>query len=402
MIVTLQQFDGILEDGTAAEKDSVYNRIASASIDELAPLIRETDDVGRTALLSAASWDEVRFFRLLVERGANHNARDKMGSTTLMVAAECSFETVVYLLQELEYQAINTQDRNGNTALYHGINHLPALELLLQHKADPNITNKFGLVPLLEAASRGYNESAGLLKEYGAVVDVTCHLKRNAMHYAALRGKACIIKWLFAVGARYMMLAEDIERRTPLDCAITKKQQREINFLLKGYKDMVASHEGDVCLHWILRTAVYKSGKIVLPVATLKLEHMLALLAWFVSGQSNVISALDENRALPLHTACRNAKTPIQLIQFLVEQNPCAILHEDSHGNLPIHTICASHPPLYTVEFLTSSHKTSITALNREGCSPFMVACVASASLDVILWLLKVNSDAEISRLRRS
>lgn len=223
------------------------------------------------------------------------------------------------------------------------------------------------------------------------------------MHYVAEFGSTPFLQWLFDIRAHDMMLAKDRHGKTPLNVAERQSRSRRVFYLLlQGYMDKVASQQGNCGLHWILRTASYENGEIVLPAGTLGMGPMLLLLILFVSVNSNIISTSDGEGALPLHIACQNSKIPIQIIRYLVEQDPSNVHRVDKQGNLPIHTLCASRSPLYTVKYLHRSHGSSIAVANRMGRSPFMVAALTSASLNVLWYLMTANTDIALASLRQS
>ena len=175
-----------------------------------------------------------------------------------------------------------------------------------------------------------------------------------------------------------------------------------MNLLLQLYKDNIATQEGDFGLHYILRTALYDNGMIALPLGTLDVEYMLMLLNLFVAEREEVnpIATADQTGDFPLHIACRQTKIPTDVVRFLVERDPRTVHQRDSQGNLPIHVLCASHPLLDTVQYLHSQHEASFTMTNPQGRSPFAVASVASASLDVLFFLIQANPVVALASFR--
>ena len=127
---------------------------------------------------------------------------------------------------------------------------------------------------------------------------------------------------------------------------------------------------------------------MILPVGRLVMEYRLALLALFVSPEANLISTADSTGALPLHIACQNRDTPIDVLQFLVEQDPTTVRRRDNQGNLPIHTLCASNPMLASVMYLLpQSGDEAFHTTNRQGRTPLMVALL-TARHDVLFYLV--------------
>ena len=317
---------------------------------------------------------------------------------------------VRYLLEEVGCEDIINARENldGWTALHYAIYYSTPeiLELLLKHGADPNIESDCLKTPLHVTAERGKTEFAQLLHAYGANLSVVngavvregrgCGW--SAMHFAARRGRASFVQWLLLIGVEDLMLTKDCVGKTPLDWAIQHKNHSVVDVLLQGYRDKILAQEGIFGLHWILRTAVNEHGKIHLPVGTLQVEQIVMLLTLFAPP----ISTEDGTGALPLHIACRKSNTPIEVIQFLVDQDPTSVLHEDSLGDLPIHKLCASQPQLHTVQYLHGKHQASVRMTNHDGCVPFMVASLSLASLDVVWYLMVADPAAALASVRHA
>src|SRR5579871_4299743 len=98
--------------------------------------VNARDDLGATPLILAAQSDHTATARLLLERGADVNARDKYGMTALMEAA-----------------------RYG---------HVAAVELLLSHGADSGSKNSDGETALTLAQDNKHTDCVRLLKQHGA------------------------------------------------------------------------------------------------------------------------------------------------------------------------------------------------------------------------------------------
>ena len=139
-----------------------------------------------------------------------------------------------------------------------------------------------------------------------------------------------------------------------------------------------------------------------MPVGTLAIEHMLAFLTLFESVQENLYFTIDDSGSLPLHIACQYPETPIQLIEFLVEQDPSTVRQTDHAGNLPIHILCSFQPSLHKVKFLLGFDAESISAMNNRGSTPLEAAALASASVEVLWYLMKANPAVALMSLRPS
>ena len=88
-----------------------------------------------------------------------------------------------------------------------------------------------------------------------------------------------------------------------------------------SHQAKIVAQEDSMCLHGILRAAIYKKGKIVLPFGTQTMRIMLRILTLILSERPKLISAGDDTEAFPRQTACQYPKTPIQLFESVVEQD---------------------------------------------------------------------------------
>ena len=425
MVVSLEEFRCILLSDDSMMQDALYYRIASAPPGSLRALLDETDTVGRNVLHVAAYRDNIRFFRVLSEKGADHNHRDDWGSTTLIHAALQGTEIVRYMLTELNCNDVNAQNHWGQSALYWGIQNPSTVKLLLEHAANPNIRDEYGVTPLMKAAQ--YDdpeslESAKLLWQYNADLTITDKNRWNALHYAAGHDSTRFLQWMVDIRAYGMMSVDSKVDDYPLDVATTPDV---VDLLLHLYKNEISEEHGQDCLHWIL-------SENNLICCKMTLYQVLTLLALVVSEQSDLIAAVDNNGALPLHNACRRRCAHIDVIEFLITQDPRTVYRRDSQGNLPFHTLCASkqlsedrilellnvflvgHPnlaatadgmgalPLHiacrtwnestdVIQFLVDKNPDAVYQNDDEGNLPFMVACLESASVDVLFFLMKYN-----------
>lgn len=143
--------------------------------------INEKNQNGLTPLmLSAVNLDKddnPKIVKLLVDRGADVNARDIDGLTTLMIVPQhlVNLDTVKLLL---EHNAdINAIDTSGATALSYALywshiyNNLDTVKLLLDNGADANLdvnVKDYGDTMLMLAARRDDFNLIKLLLNYGA------------------------------------------------------------------------------------------------------------------------------------------------------------------------------------------------------------------------------------------
>ncbi len=110
-------------------------------------------------LLQAAEDGEVATVKELVKQGANMNAQDSQGRTSVMIATYKNDPATVETLLEAGAD-VNIQDNmKNNPFLYAGAEgYLEILRLTIGAGADPSITNRFGGTALIPASEHGYIE----------------------------------------------------------------------------------------------------------------------------------------------------------------------------------------------------------------------------------------------------
>ena len=445
--------DALLLPGIDPESIGSELRIASArgNVDIVKVLLiagaktERKDEEGATALHHACDGGKLEVAKVLMQKGADCNATDKIGCTPLHCAC-CGDEPLEQERLELVTRIIDggadvkarTDDgdtplhiacrRNGNSDI---------VQLLLEKGADSNTQDDQGNTPLHFCSNY---EIARLLLESGADLDATnldgdtpLHLACSPYHARFLT----LVQELIRRGAN--VFAKNQRGQTPFDrCPNAAGLAAHVapirNHLLQVYKEKLIETDASLCLHALLQEATTSdNGKqVVVPLGTLGVDQLLALLALLLSQDPNYIRAQDGNRALPLHVACGNSGMPKEVIRFLAEQDAVTLQVQDSTGSLPIHHACRSggaslptikmlverggvgtltardahcalplhslcesrHAALKVVEYLIAEYPQSLRQKTSTGALPYMLACGASAPEEVLLVLLKGYPEA--------
>jgi ankyrin repeat protein len=130
---------------------------------------------GETALIETVSED---IAKLLVEAGADVNARDAKGQTVLMRAANSNYYAKIRVLTSSKRLQINRRGRDGLTALMIAASraHPECVKALLEARADPSLKDKAGNTALqlaetgLSASREGY-----MIDGYRRTIDLLCN-----------------------------------------------------------------------------------------------------------------------------------------------------------------------------------------------------------------------------------
>jgi ankyrin repeat protein len=158
---------------------------------------------GSTAVIYAYRDRPIGMIELLVDRSADVNTRDRQGNTVLMTA--CYAGDLAGVKRLLQAGAIvNAKNINGDTALLFAAsyNHTPVLRLLLEHGADVNVRNKDGETALIYAADQSNPANIKLLLAHGADVTIKDQDGYTALMLAKHFGHADIVCLLKQAGAK--------------------------------------------------------------------------------------------------------------------------------------------------------------------------------------------------------
>ncbi|HWB99744.1 MAG TPA: ankyrin repeat domain-containing protein, partial [Bryobacteraceae bacterium] len=230
--------------------------------------VNARNDFGLTPLIAAAGdRDKVR---LLLAKGADVNARSKLGRTPLMIAAATAGCSDIVELLIAKGADVTAKDGMGTTALVAATdaNETASVKLLLAKGADANGANFLGLTPLMAAAGHNNLEVLKLLLARGANVHYTTSQEAippvkngrimlgslTALHVAAPYGRPEILQALLDAGAT--VDAKDIRGMTPLMLAVASDRSHagSVRLLLaKGADPKVKDIYGATVEDWARR-----------------------------------------------------------------------------------------------------------------------------------------------------
>ncbi len=196
------------------------------------------EDYGRTPLvLCARERGGPKTIKVLLDGGADVNARDKFGASALDLAAWRGKKEVVDLLLDAGAD-IPSKGENVNFLFFitasQGLNRL--FDKLLESGIDITFNLPFGGTLLHAAAAGGSAEIIATLIEKGLDINLKDSYGWTPIHYAARDGRVEAVEMLITKGA-------DIEARTvmgqsPLNVAIERKYGKVRDLLIaKGADD---------------------------------------------------------------------------------------------------------------------------------------------------------------------
>ncbi|ESU14134.1 hypothetical protein FGSG_07816 [Fusarium graminearum PH-1] len=180
--------------------------------------IEAKDRIGSTALLIAVIFSKHKILNLLLEKGADIEAKDKNGWTALLIAARYSKHEILELLLE-KGADIEAKSKAGWTALLIAatFSKHKILNLLLEKGADIEAKDKNGWTALLIAATFSKHKILNLLLEKGADIEAKDKNGWTALLIAVISSEHEILELLLEKGAN--VNARDESGRTSLTLA---------------------------------------------------------------------------------------------------------------------------------------------------------------------------------------
>src|SRR5262245_22178664 len=206
-------------------------------------VVKGKDEGGSTALHHAAGYGSLANLELLIDKGADVNAKNRRGSTPLHWAIHDEAKVRLLLSKGAD---VNTKQAQGRTPLFLAAllgDGVPTIRLLFAKGADPNLASANGQTPLMMGAARGNVEGMQLLIEKGAQVNAKDGAGETALMSACTSGNAVAVRLLIEKGADVKIKSKRNE--TALGFAATSGVQASVELLLaKGAEVNVRNFRG--------------------------------------------------------------------------------------------------------------------------------------------------------------
>ncbi len=300
--------------------------------------VENTDGRGATPLMHAAAFGSAEAMKLLLDKGANVNAKNNFDATALLWAACDPVKTRTLIEHNADVNAKSKQGRtpvmiaarcDGNSAI---------VSMLLSKGADPNVSDSLGVTALHQAAHAGDVESIRLLIGKGADVNALDKKGDSALMGAAGSGSVGAVRLLLSKGARVNVARTSYQinkhgqlalvKLTALMVAAPYGSPELVKELVDAGADVNARDSRDMTpLMFAVGSEHQDAGvvRILLRAGASVNDKSNAgetALDWAVKfGNASVISLLNEagarhsaERAKPPHTDLQNPRNAVQAL----------------------------------------------------------------------------------------
>jgi ankyrin repeat protein len=259
---------------------------------------------------------------------------------------------------------VNVKYHDGHTPLHWAClwGHVQVLKELLDHGADIEAPDNNGRMPLHWVCASGYVAVGNELLSRGANIEAKDHDGDTPLHIASLRGHSPVVKALLSGGAN--LLAANFHGELPTHLAVSEENSAMAKYLLR---------------------------ELYATTRRLPLHELLIDLTWI--GNPNVSVGVPLLRAA-LHRNVLGTNDVVEILEFLMNQNPILLNSRDQDGSLPLHVACRRGAPFTIVQSLVNLYKASVKSVTSQGDLPLFLACdIPEPSLDTIFLLMKLYPD---------
>jgi len=297
-----------------------------------------------SALHIAACRGQAEVVQMLIEAKCDANILNKKGVCPLHCAVSNGKREIVRLLLDAKAQVNVKGQKSARTPLSMAgeVNDIETCRLLLQHGANLNLTDKYGMTPLNVVCNRNNSEIARMFIEAGAKVNIPDRNDAYPLHYAAGNGDDDIVRLLLDNDAKVDVLNKNGE--SPLHLAIRRQHVHIVQLLVcHGACDV------NICSPRTGITPLYVAVTIYTDPE--EFEELILLLS-LANSKCNLNCRTVETAETPLYRALDLDKADIALVLFAHGADPDI---ECPHDITIFNKACQRRGTTAFIEALTAS-----------------------------------------------
>lgn len=332
---------------------------------------------------------------LLLQNGAEVNARDRKGNTALIAAAERGYEGLVVLLVENKAD-LNARNGDGDSAILLGAKggYEAVVEYLVKNRVDVNTPNKNGDTALLIAAQLAHGSIVKQLVSGGARMD---------LGLAAEKGYMVVLELLIGGGGVGGILKDELDAAICL--AAANGHERVVEFLLGQGADLqTRDKEGNTLLiraaasgHHSVVELLLSNGVDVNSVGENNNTALLATggeyerVAELLIKQKADLNARNKYNFTVLHLAILNKHE--RVVKLLVDSG--ADIHvRDDDSSTPLHLAAGSG--VEALVRLVMAKRPDLDAQDVNGDTALLIA-IQGCHVAVVKFLVEEGADVNVA-----
>jgi ankyrin repeat protein len=162
-----------------------------------------------------------------------------------------------------------------------------------------------------------------------------------------------------------------------------------------GADILAANNDENLPIHSAMYTRNSTVAKFLLQqyyAATrhLPLHELVEDLTWIGDPNSRDAPLLPST----LHLNVLGTDDVVEILEYLVGQNPAWLCSRDQDGSLPLHLACRRGASFSIVQSLVNHYQASVKSVTPQGDLPLFLACdIPEPSLDTFFLLMKLYPD---------
>ena len=203
------------------------------------------DNSGNTPLIYSAQKGLLNNVKALLNAGAKPDYRNPITGVSAVAAASAEGHTdVIRYLVKMGKADVNLRDLAGHTPIFYAVekDQPQALQTLLSLGANPNAKDNSGVTALMRASAKDYkNCQKILLRQKGIEVNAKDNLGRNAVTYGVYAPEVDVVQNL--ISAKADINNVDLQGNTPLINAIKAKNDRTAVFLIQQRANLTTANQ---------------------------------------------------------------------------------------------------------------------------------------------------------------
>ena len=351
---------------------------------------------GTTPLHVVCEFGHLTCIRMLIEGGADVNARDEDGDAPLNVAAIRGNVDIIRLLASYKQCDVNVQGSCLDRTPLHNAcdagDHVACIHELMSHGADVEARDDHsGSTPLMLAAAHDHTEcTKALIDDYNASINATDKHGTSALCRAAFNGCVRMVRTLTSYAHCDVNLAEAESGRTALHYASKEGNVECIHELMKAGADLEAK---DSVFH---ATPLFYAVKMT-PPGDQTSGDLMKCIEVFINSYGASVNATAENGNTALHYAVINRH--LEVAKMLTSFSECDVNAANLSGYTALHAACsAKDKPC--CQLLLSCGANTDACDNDDNVTPLHVA--ASENAVEVVKLLVEEGNASVNAVERN